>query len=179
MWLLGKMRVLSLLRWITSLHRYSLVTLSLQKIWKLFSIYLSFSKQFICRISFANLSYRLRKIDCITTSLTLSTAHFSPMLITSSTIAPIFLSVISLQRMCDITFWLILWQFWFNNVIQMSNFCSTKTTAAADDDLIRVETCANSCGPRRSKEAASTAVDDELIRFETCTDPCGPTSPKR
>ena len=36
---------------------------------------------------------------------------------------------------------------------------------AADDDLIRVETCANPCGPNRSDKAASTAADDDLIRI--------------
>ena len=36
---------------------------------------------------------------------------------------------------------------------------------AADDDLIRVETCADPCGPNQSDKAASTAADDDLIRI--------------
>ena len=44
----------------------------------------------------------------------------------------------------------------------------------ADDDLIRVETCTDPCGPNQSDEAASTVADDDLIRVETCTDPCDP-----
>ena len=47
-------------------------------------------------------------------------------------------------------------------------------STAADDDLIRVETCADLCGPNRSEEATSTAADNDLIKVETCTDPCGP-----
>ena len=52
-------------------------------------------------------------------------------------------------------------------------------STAADDELIRVETCTNPCGPNRSKEAASTAADDELIRVETCTDPMWPFPARR
>ena len=51
---------------------------------------------------------------------------------------------------------------------------SSSTSTAADDDLIRVETCTDPCGPNRSNEAASTEADDDLIRVENCTDPCGP-----
>ena len=37
-------------------------------------------------------------------------------------------------------------------------------STAADDDLIRVETCTDPCGPNRFEEAASTAADDDLIK---------------
>ena len=60
---------------------------------------------------------------------------------------------------------------------QIDNICYLSDEAAstaADDDLIRVETCTDPCGPNRSDEAASTAADDDLIRVETCADLCGP-----
>ena len=37
-------------------------------------------------------------------------------------------------------------------------------STAADDDLIRVETCTDPRGANRSEEAASTAADDDLIK---------------
>ena len=36
-------------------------------------------------------------------------------------------------------------------------------STAADDDLIRVGTCTDPCGPNRSDEAASTVADDDLL----------------
>ena len=53
------------------------------------------------------------------------------------------------------------------------NWSKEAASAAADDELYRVETCADPCGLNRSKEAASTAADDDLYRVETCTNPCG------
>ena len=38
-------------------------------------------------------------------------------------------------------------------------------STAADNDLIRVETCTDPCDPNRSDETASTAADDDLIRI--------------
>ena len=44
------------------------------------------------------------------------------------------------------------------------NWSDEAASTAADDDLIRVETCTDPCGPNRSDEAASTAADDDLIK---------------
>ena len=46
-------------------------------------------------------------------------------------------------------------------------------STAADDDLIRLETCTDPFGPNLSEKPTSTAADDDLIRVEACTDPCG------
>ena len=39
-----------------------------------------------------------------------------------------------------------------------------QVSTAADDDLIRVETCTDPRGANRSEEAASTVADDDLIK---------------
>ena len=44
-------------------------------------------------------------------------------------------------------------------------------STAADDDLIRLETCTDPFGPNLSEKPTSTAADDDLTRVETCTDP--------
>lgn len=49
---------------------------------------------------------------------------------------------------------------------------------AADDDLLRVETCTDQCGANRSKKSASIAADDDLLRVEICSDQCGPNRSK-
>ena len=50
---------------------------------------------------------------------------------------------------------------------------------AADDDLLRVETCTDQCGANRSKMSASIAADDGLLRVEICSDQCGPNRSKK
>ena len=53
---------------------------------------------------------------------------------------------------------------------QIDNICYLSDEAAstaADDDLIRVETCTDPCGLNRSDEAASAVADDDLYNLKT------------